>query len=264
MCRVLFAVGDGDKMVPLVEAIVRASENDPYKEARGRGSQHRDGWGYVLLEDGSVRHYRSVRPVFEDEPGVEGLVGSLDGFSVLLVHTRAASQGSKGLLNTQPFALSSAGFSCWLYHNGDLNKSGLLERTGFDKGSLEKASDSYVMALHVCGAIRSVERDELLRVYSSLMPLVNTSLNTGSLFLGPDWVRGFITAYSRPEYLLRRENWDYVRQMLLRSEDLFAVASSTLELYHRAEWSPLRNGTALYLEISPGEESFTVEELVMG
>jgi len=264
VCRVLFAVGEGEKMAPLVEAMVRASEKDPYKEARGKGSRHRDGWGYVLFNGGSLQHYRSIRPIFEDSPGVKTLVESLDGFSVLLVHSRAASQGSKGILNTQPFSLSSTGFSCWIYHNGDLNKAGLVERAGLDENSLKKASDSYVMALYVCRALHSVSKGELLRVYSSIMPFVNTSLNTGSLFISHEWVRGFITAYSRPEYLLKRENWDYVRQILLRSRDVFAVASSTLELYYGAKWNSLRNGTALYLEISPEEGRFTVDELVMG
>jgi len=264
VCRVLFAVGKGKDMIPLVKAIVKASEKDPYKEARRKGSQHRDGWGYVLLTRDSVQHYRSVEPVFEDSQGVKTLVESLDGFSVLLVHSRAASQGSKEIVNTQPFSLSSPGFSCWIYHNGDLDKEGLIKKAGLEGELLTNASDSYVMALHVCKALRSVEKNELLRVYSSLMPIAKTSLNTGSLFVGPGLWRGFITAYSRPEYLLKRENWDYVRQIKLRREGLFAVASSTLELYHKAEWSPITNGTAFYVDILPEEARFRVEELVMG
>jgi len=264
VCRVLFAVGDGKEMTPLVKAIVRASEKDPYKEARGKGSQHRDGWGYVLFNDGSLHHHRSVKPIFDDDLGVEGLLKLLDGFSVLMIHTRAASQGSKDIINTQPFSLSSTGFSCWIYHNGDLDKAGLIKKAGLEEEPLTNASDSYVMSLYVCKALRSAEKNELLRAYSSLMPFVNTSLNTGSLFLGHEWVRGFITAYSRPEYLLKRENWDYVRQIKLKREGLFAVASSTLELYHEAEWKPVTNGTAFYVEVFPDEERFRVEELVMG
>lgn len=266
MCRVLFAVGSGSEMVPLVRALVKASEKDLYKEARGREGQHRSGWGYILLKRDTLMHYRSIRPIFKDPMGVNSLIGSLDGFAVLMVHTRAASQGKKNLLNTQPFAFSSArGFSCWIYHNGDLDKRKILQLAGFDEAPLKNASDSYVMGLYLCGNIESPGREELLKRYSTILTAVNTSLNTGAVFISADGkVKGFVTAYSKPTYLLKRENWDYARQISISREDLFAVGSSTLELYHSADWKPLRNGTALYVDVSMEDESLRVEELVLG
>ena len=123
MCRILFAAGEGEEISPLFEALVKGAENDPYKERRGKGRQHRDGWGYVLLKGESVRHYRSLRPIFEDVEGMESLREGLNGFTVLMVHARAASQGSRSFFNVQPFAFSSRrGFSFWVLHNGDLDK----------------------------------------------------------------------------------------------------------------------------------------------
>ncbi|ASJ00545.1 class II glutamine amidotransferase domain-containing protein [Thermococcus gorgonarius] len=265
MCRVLFGVGEGKRIRALLKAFIDASENDPYKEARGKGRAHADGWGYVLLRKGSVDHYRSEKPVFEDEEGVGKLETSLDGFVVLLAHSRAASQGTKGIFNAQPFAFSTRrGFSFWLYHNGDLNKDEIIKLAEFSEDDLKHTSDSYVFGAYLCRKLESVSKEDLLKYYSEIKRTTKTSFNTGALFLTPDSITGFVTAYSKPEYLLRRENWEYVRQIVLSEENLFAVASSTLELYHRANWRNAVNGTAFYIEIDLEGEKFSVQELILG
>ncbi|ASJ09277.1 hypothetical protein A3L11_08560 [Thermococcus siculi] len=266
MCRVLFAVGNGEEMIPLVDAFVRASERDPYKEARGKKPYHGDGWGYVLVTGGSARHYRSVRPVFVENRAVEVLKSSLEGFTVLMMHSRAASQGDKSLINVQPFAFTTRrGFSFWLYHNGDLKKDKIIEMAEFEERDLENVSDSYTMGAYMCRRLASYEPEELLTHYSRMMGATNTSLNTGTLFLGPKGeMAGFVTAYSRPEHIMNPKNWDYVRQITVQRKDFFAVASSTLELYLNLEWKPVVNGTAFYLNIDPEGEEFEVETLTMG
>ncbi|NJF24426.1 class II glutamine amidotransferase [Thermococcus sp. Bubb.Bath] len=266
MCRVLFAVGNGEEIAPLIDALVKASENDPYKEARGKGKAHRDGWGYALLKKDSLTHYRSSKPIFEDIEGVERLKDSLNGFLAVIAHTRAASQGAKNPFNAQPFAFSSRkGFSFWLYHNGDLNKSEIIKLADFEEAHFEKASDSYAMGAYLCRKLESFEVDEVLKHYSVLAKTANTSLNTGTLFLTPSGrATGFVTAYSKPTYLLKRENWDYVRQIVLRKENLFAMSSSTLELYHEVEWRNAVNGTAFYVDIDLEREAFSLRELVLG
>ncbi|WP_232461699.1 class II glutamine amidotransferase [Thermococcus pacificus] len=253
-------------MPPLVDAFVMASEKDPYKEARGKGREHRDGWGYVLFKDGNVRHYRSLRPVFEDIDAVESLKSELEGFVVLMAHSRAASQGSKNLFNTQPFGFSTRrGFSYWIYHNGDLDKGKIIEMAEFEEKDLESASDSYAMAAYLCRRLESFEASELLKHYSALAKTAKTSFNTGTLFLGSDGTAaGFVTAYSKPLYIMNPKNWDYVRQNVLREDGLFAVGSSTLELYFKAEWKPVVNGTAFYVDIDFENEAFNVKELVLG
>jgi len=266
MCRVLFAVGDGEGIQPLVDALVKASKNDPYKEARGKGNEHGDGWGYTLLKKDSLLNYRSGKPIFEDIEGVERLKGSLSGFLVVIAHARAASQGAKNLFNVQPFSFSSRkGFSYWIYHNGDLNKAEVIRLADFDEAHFEDASDSYAMGAYLCRMLDSFEADEVLKHYSILAKTANTSFNTGTLFLSSSGeAAGFVTAYSKPTYLLKRENWDYVRQIVLRRGNLFAVGSSTLELYHKAEWQNAVNGTAFYIDIDLEGETFGVRELVLG
>ncbi|WP_456369257.1 class II glutamine amidotransferase [Thermococcus sp.] len=265
MCRVLFAVGEGREMKPLLDALVKASENDPYRAARGKEGRHEDGWGYLVFRDGRLEHYRSRKAIFNDLESVQRLRDSLDGFTILLAHSRAASQGSKGMFNVQPFAFSTRrGFSFWLYHNGDLDRKRLIELGEFEESDLEHASDSYILGAYLCRKLRAPKKDELLGKYSGVIPAVTTSLNTGALFLSGDSLLGFVTAYSKPTYLLRRENWEYVRQIVLKGNSLFAVASSTLELYHKADWENAINGTAFYVEIDPEEGRFEVESLIMG
>lgn len=127
MCRILLAVGNGYRMRPLVEALIKSSENDPYKAARGKGSQHKDGWGYVLVSRDSIVHYKSSKPIFEDDEA-KRLMNSLPSFGALILHSRAASQGKVNSFNAQPFSYASPyGYQLYFMHNGDLLKELILE-----------------------------------------------------------------------------------------------------------------------------------------
>ncbi|WP_258084330.1 class II glutamine amidotransferase [Thermococcus thermotolerans] len=259
MCRILFATGEGREIVPLLDAIVKASENDPYKEKRGRGKQHRDGWGYVLLKDGTVRHYRSMRPIFEDAEAVKALRDELTGFVTLMVHSRAASQGVKSLFNVQPFAFSSRhGFTFWLLHNGDLDKSRIIELADLDEKELENVSDTYVFGAYLCRRLQSPTLSNLLVHYRTIEETTKSLFNTVTLFhrSGGDFI-AFITARMSESYMENSLNYDYGKLLLLRRENLFAVVSSTLELYYPAEYEVVPNETAFCVRIR--EDTFEVE-----
>ncbi|MDK2854388.1 MAG: hypothetical protein PWQ92_1282, partial [Thermococcaceae archaeon] len=174
----------GEAMKELVDALVKSSENDLYKVALGKSPSHKDGWGFFWMSKDKAEHYKTIKPIFEDKEGVEKLLDSLKGFGVLLAHTRAASQGSVNLFNTQPFSYSSPkGFTFWFYHNGDLRKDELIKMAG--------------------------------------------TLNTGTLLITPDEVRGFVTAYMvekrEKDPLYRR----YSRLLKVEEKGLFAIVSST-------------------------------------
>ncbi len=265
MCRILFAAGEGERIRPLLDALVNASKKDPYKEARGKGSQHRDGWGYLLIRDGTERHYRSVNPMFHDIDEIQTLNERLNGFVVLMAHARAASQGSVGLLNTHPFAFSSRrGFSFWLFHNGDLNKKQLVEMAGFEEEDLKGVSDSYVLAAYLCRHLAGTSKEDVIEAYREAVKATRTSFNTVTVFQDTSQeIRVFITAYSTENRVKEPKDWDYVKILSLEEDDLFAIASSTVELYHPSDWRVLKNGTALYLRIDPRKRRVdrTVESL---
>ena len=264
MCRVLFAVGSGDSMRELVNALVKSSENDPYKVAVGKGPSHRDGWGFLWMSENKVEHYKTTKPIFEDKEGIENLLNSLKGFGVLLAHTRAASQGSVNLFNIQPFLYSSPnGFTFWFYHNGDLKKDEIIKMAGFMEERLRGASDSYVFGLYLLRRLSSFGEDEVLNAFKAALSTVRTTLNTATLFIAPDEAKAFVTAYmveKREKDPLHRI---YSRLLKAEGKDLFAVVSSTFELYSPLHFEEIPNGRAFYTNIDLKEKKFKVKELIL-
>ncbi|AEH25135.1 class II glutamine amidotransferase [Pyrococcus yayanosii] len=264
MCRILIAVGEGFRMRPLVEATIKAAENDPYKAARGKGNQHKDGWGYVLLTKESLTHYRSTKPIFEDDKAYK-LKDSLKGFSVLLLHARAASQGNKKLFNVQPFSYPSPhGYQLFFMHNGDLRKDLILEGLRLPKEEFKDVSDSFVAGLYLSLFLRDTEKDSILERMALLKPTVITSLNTGGVFVTPEGdVKVFGTAYMREEHWEEESEKNYMRVLEFYGADLFALVSSTAELYTFLPLDPAENGTLYYVIADFERESFTVEKLAL-
>ncbi|WP_457742039.1 class II glutamine amidotransferase [Thermococcus sp.] len=248
MCRILFARGQGEKIQGLFEALVRSAENDPYRARRSGKRQHRDGWGYVLLRDDSVYHYRSTRPIFND-PERFRLIKQLEGNVVLMAHARAASQGSVNILNTQPFQFSSCnGFSFWFMHNGDLNKEELLRTENLNTRGLEGASDSYAFAVYLCRSLNKLDDNNTLKHYSRGAKLSRTTFNTGTLFVTQRKWKALVTAYMVEKYLKDKDHWNYARLIKLNDGEIFALASSTLELYFKARWENVANGEVYFIE----------------
>ncbi|WP_087035549.1 class II glutamine amidotransferase [Thermococcus litoralis] len=264
MCRVLFAVGNGEAMKDLVDALVKSSENDLYKVALGKSPSHKDGWGFFWMSKDKAEHYKTIKPIFEDKEGVEKLLDSLKGFGVLLAHTRAASQGSVNLFNAQPFSYSSPkGFTFWFYHNGDLRKDELIKMAGLREKELKDASDSYVFGLYLLSKLSSFEESEVLNAFKVVLPAVNTTLNTGTLLITPEEIRGFVTAYMvekrEKDPLYRR----YSRLLKVEEKGLFAIVSSTFELYSSLPFEEIPNGRAFYTTIDLKGEKFEVRELTL-
>ncbi|HDZ36067.1 MAG TPA: class II glutamine amidotransferase [Thermococcus sp.] len=263
MCRILFAAGNGERIRPLLDALVKSSENDPYKERRGKTRWHRDGWGYVLLKDGSVKHYRSVRPIFKDSKAVDFLRNELEGFTVLMAHTRAASQGVKNLFNVQPFAFSTRrGFTFWLLHNGDLDKARIIELAELDEEDLRNASDSYTFATYLCRRLPSPKLEDVLTHYGAIGKTTKSTFNTMTLFQSSEGdFSAFITASMDEKYAENPLNYAYGKLLLIEDEDLFAVTSSTFELYHPADYREIPNGTAFYVRLGEGGFSYETVRL---
>ncbi|WP_461866829.1 class II glutamine amidotransferase [Thermococcus sp.] len=258
MCRILFAVGDGDEIRELLDVLVLSSRNDPYKAKRHRGNQHRDGWGYILLKDGIAEHYRSMTPIFQDK-AVKRLKERLSGFSVLMAHSRAASQGNKNLFNVQPFGFSSRkGFSFWFLHNGDLNKKEIVDMAELEREKVENASDSFTTAVYLCRFLEGSDEENLLAVFRELKKTTNTALNTATLIINPqEEVKAFITAYMTEKASLEH---DYYRLLTLRKGNIFAVVSSTFELYSGETFRGVENGEAFYVDVSFEKENFEVKK----
>jgi len=252
MCRILIATGEGEKLRELALAMRSASHRDPYKASRGRGWSHRDGWGYLLVTRDGLQHYRSTNSLPSDSAGFETLLNSISDGSILMMHSRAASQGEISLINTQPFVISTEGGAmAWLIHNGDLDReavAGMLER-GPGEDALKGLSDSYVLAMYVGEAMRSAEGD-VSPFLMNLTEHVKTTLNAALLVMRNKSIRTTVVAYSNPDYAKDPRNWNYSRVIHLEEPAVMALASSTLELYYRGPWRTLKNGTVVSFEIN--------------
>jgi len=256
LCRILLAAGEGYRMRPLVEALIRASENDPYKARRGRGNQHRDGWGYVLITKDKIEYYKSPKPIFKDERSSQ-LMTNLKGFGVLLLHSRAASQGGVNLFNTQPFAYGSPhGYQLFFMHNGDLIKDLLLEGLKLPKEKFEEASDSYLAGMYISLFLRDTDDKSIVERLALLKNVVRTSLNTGGIILTPKEIKLFGTAYMREEFLEKEAERNYMRLLSFYSADLFAMMSSTLELYTFLPLDNVNNSTIYVVDVDLDKETF--------
>jgi len=263
MCRILFAVGEGKRVKPLLEALLKSSEYDPYKLARKRGSQHKDGWGYLLIKNNYIEHYRSESAIFDDKKKVREVMEKLDDFVILLAHTRAASQGEKNIFNVQPFAFSTKrGFIFWTMHNGDLNKNQLVRMGELNPVDVEGASDSYVMGVYLCRFLEGIEKEHLLNRFKEIKATAKSLMNTVTLLMNDKKeIRAFITAYMSDVYASDTLNYYYGRLLYFKSADIFTVVSSTFEQYSYIPFEEVENGTAFYVKICPKTKKFEIEEM---
>ncbi|MDE1768580.1 MAG: hypothetical protein KGH62_04370 [Candidatus Micrarchaeota archaeon] len=117
-------VGNSNKEIArLHEALKESARNDPVADAArksaGRGlrigASCIDGWGYVIVTNGSVMHYRSATPIFDDSHKIP----EIEGRSFAIFHARKASDQKKlGLTFSHPFLAVNKGDMLYLAHNG--------------------------------------------------------------------------------------------------------------------------------------------------
>jgi len=74
-----------------------------------------DGWGYVMLSQSGLFHYRNGKPIFDDEHELP----RLDGKVYAIFHARRASDKHKlGTVFAHPFPGSLSEHAIYLAHNG--------------------------------------------------------------------------------------------------------------------------------------------------
>ena len=87
---------------------------------RGRGETGLgDGWGAVFHDGTDIRLFKAPGPA-EDDPLVAALAAAPLAAPIVLSHLRHATQGARGLENTQPFARELGGRMHVFAHNGNL------------------------------------------------------------------------------------------------------------------------------------------------
>jgi len=111
----------------LYSGLRRACENDPTLKAVAEGcSRHCYGWGYVILADNGLFHYRTSRSIYDDEVVLPKLQGEIRA----IFHGRYASNPDlTGHIFSHPYMAASGGEVIFLAHNGGVTPDRPLDRT---------------------------------------------------------------------------------------------------------------------------------------
>jgi len=271
MCRLLAFSARRDKLAQvknLIDAFVKASENDPHllEVTGGKFRSHDDGWGYALIGEWlnggiNVLHYRTIKPVYEDLDGLYKLVNSLERLKwfIALIHSRKASKGYGRTLNdVHPFhSVNIEGADFWLAHNGSVNVHALNQE--LSSSTISVRSDSLALALHLSKHPLKDFNTELKELI--INGSVRTALSLGILIAEAGTaprlkILNFNIYEGRNEIKAK-----YYRLYSYFREGHKAVLSSTIaEVYEEPSMSlkPLKNGDVVEIEPSTqgGKEIF--------
>ncbi|ASJ00800.1 class II glutamine amidotransferase [Thermococcus gorgonarius] len=236
MCRIAFLYGENvDLMREVVNATVKASKKDRYKEALGYGPEHGDGWGTVSFSLSErnrpkrVHYYASIDPIFEDSDGINELMTFIEGSqrTVTIIHSRYTSAGASNLFNTHPFHFSGKDFELWFVHNGTMKKESLAEALGVKPS--EEISDTYLLGKLLSSGIEKLTTDSIIRQFNEASKHTKSAMNTMSVFQTVKGeLYGVITSYVAKDIRENKKAIDYYKLFVLQSGDLFAVVSSTI------------------------------------
>lgn len=120
----------------LRSALRKSAQFDEIRAKFAPGSaQHKDGWGYVIFNNGSLYHYRTAKPMFEDKHEMSHLTGKI----FALFHARLASDDSPnhGCVCSHPFSMTSESKVIFICQNGKIPNALLPKEFPLDKMSTE-------------------------------------------------------------------------------------------------------------------------------
>ncbi len=113
-------VGDSRKdLARLYAGLKKAAEYDrTIPESWKGGKSHRDGWGCVILTNGSLTHYRSKVPIFRDEFTIPAITGKT--YAIFHARKRSPKNPAGNPIFSHPFMVESERKVIFLAHNGGL------------------------------------------------------------------------------------------------------------------------------------------------
>jgi hypothetical protein len=120
----------------LYVSLKSACANDPTLAAVAPNcSQHCHGWGYVILAANGLFHYRTARPIYEDEVTLPPLQGPVRA----IFHGRYASDpGLAGAIFSHPFMAANHTEVLFLAHNGGVSAEPVRDRVVDSEWLLEE------------------------------------------------------------------------------------------------------------------------------
>jgi len=198
--------------------------------------RHGHGWGGVLESDGRITRVRSLRPCWNDDG-----FSKVRATSVLLLHARRASVSGVCEANSHPFLLDVDGEPWYFCHNGTIRDLPDDGSGGTDSERFFRCLSPLLSGVDPVAAFQSVAE-----------PLPDfTSLN--SLLLGPTGLWAFC-AWADPRYST------YYTLVWAETPYGIVVASEPLAEFG-ARWTPMENGSALWVDARTGRAVVTPLDL---
>lgn len=256
-----------DKINAIIESFIKASLYDPYKLkiSKKRDPRHLHGWGFLLFTytDNYLRqfHYRSIKPVYKDHDGIYLLKDIINdkSYKIMLLHSRAASQGEVNLFNTHPFHFSGKEYQYWIVHNGTMNVALLLEKLRMRKKGV---SDSYLLGRLIYESINYPSENNLIDSFREAKKYTKTAMNTVNIFYTIEQQLIIaVTSYISKNLFKKKEYIDYYKFLYKASNNELILGSSTVIDYLKLNnLTPLVN-KALIINVSPNKIDTKVLDL---
>lgn len=176
MCRMLMLKGDYSTDLPMIfEALKDASLDDwVYQDVYGKHISHDDGWGYVSINEESIRYDRIYKPVFDCD------LPNLPDHGTLIIHARKAADGEPlGPLNCHPHHRSDPLLDVYLSHNGAFDKRKIGDSLGVDAIDWQTDSEFFLQLL------MSRSGSIIVKLTASIADMKKMDLvkTTGNIFL---------------------------------------------------------------------------------
>lgn len=133
-------------------------------------------------------------------------------------------------------------------YNGDLDKEVFIWKVGFKGEELVNVFDSYVFVVYFFKIIDNIIFEEIFRRFVFGLEIIRIMLNMGILFLLFDgsW-SVFIIVYMVNKYINSFDDWNYVRFIEFKVNDLYVVVLFMLELYYEVWWRIFNNGIVILI-----------------
>ncbi|ABN69215.1 glutamine amidotransferase-like protein [Staphylothermus marinus F1] len=238
MCRIALVMSSRKDVInDMINSFIQASQYDPYKVkiSKSGNPRHPHGWGYVFFkyngEYTNQFHYRSIKPVYEDHSGVELLktISSNEHYKILLLHSRAASQGEVNLFNTHPFFYGGKKYQYWMVHNGTMKIDQLMNRLGT---MAQNISDSYLLGELIYELIDSPTEENIIEALREAKKYTKSAMNTINIFYTNDQrLIVAITSYIAKHRLKNKKYIDYYKLNYIASNREVFLGSSTIFYY---------------------------------
>ncbi len=119
---------------------------------------HRDGWGVAYHDEGEIQLLREARPAAAS-PWADFVARAELRSTIVVAHVRLATQGSRALRNTQPFARELGGRMHVFAHNGDLGDRSRWSRLALGTIRPIGETDSEHAFCHLLGILGSLWLD---------------------------------------------------------------------------------------------------------